>query len=529
MEFAKNRASNIRPSDIDRLMSRVAKRKVGAPYLFEIRLEKIRRYVDARIRFDFPVTALIGTNGGGKSTVLGAAGLLYRSIKPRTFFAKSGEYDPSMQDWALSYEHWDIKGDSIKCKARYPKKKWERDQIDRPVVLLGVSRTLPATERKRLTGAISNSFKGVAESPLSVGAQKNVEKILGRDISSYITVDIDASGQEDKRFFASQSNRGGRYSEFHFGAGEASIIRIVQRLEDSERGTLVLIEEIENGLHPVATRLLVDYLIDVADRKALQIIFTTHSDSAIAGLPDDAIWACVDGKLSQGRLQVSALRALTGEVKIGAALFVEDEFSEMMLESAIRAYRARHKRFSLEGVGIYHVGGAQRVIDIVKHHNLDPSIRSGCDVAAPSPCGSTTELRFPAVAVLDGDCRNEEQFRNLDNTFFLPGRVPEVHVYEAIDDRFESVSKVLMKKLDVVGVSESEFVESVRRVHSLCRDMHVLFSAIGDQFDFLSEYDVRKAFLQVWCAHCPEEVDELVGPLVRYFPGYVSSDDPVSC
>ena len=123
MEFAKNRASNIRPSDIDRLMSRVAKRKVGAPYLFEIRLEKIRRYVDARIRFDFPVTALIGTNGGGKSTVLGAAGLPYRSVKPRTFFAKSGEYDPSMQDWALSYEHWDIKGDSIKCKANLTDRK----------------------------------------------------------------------------------------------------------------------------------------------------------------------------------------------------------------------------------------------------------------------------------------------------------------------------------------------------------------------------------------------------------------------
>ena len=200
MEFAKNRVSNIRKSMIDSLMSKVAKRKVGAPYLFEVKLERIRRYNEAQIRFDFPVTALIGTNGGGKSTVLGAAGLLYRSVKPRTFFAKSGEYDPSMQDWTLSYEHWDNKGDSIKCKARYPKKKWERTQIDRPVVLLGVSRTLPATERRRLTGAISNSFKGVAESPLSVDAQKNVEKILGRDISSYITVDIDSLGQEDKRF-----------------------------------------------------------------------------------------------------------------------------------------------------------------------------------------------------------------------------------------------------------------------------------------------------------------------------------------
>ena len=99
MEFAKNRVSNIRKSTIDRLMSKVAKRRVGAPYLFEVKLERIRRYNDAQIRFDFPVTALIGTNGGGKSTVLGAAGLLYTSVKPRTFFAKSGKYDGGVNGW----------------------------------------------------------------------------------------------------------------------------------------------------------------------------------------------------------------------------------------------------------------------------------------------------------------------------------------------------------------------------------------------------------------------------------------------
>lgn len=275
--------------------------------------------------------------------------------------------------------------------------------------------------------------------------------------------------------------------------------------------------------------MLVDYLIDVADRKALQIIFTTHSDSAIAGLPDDAIWACIDGELLQGRLQVSALRAITGEVAIGAALFVEDEFSEMMLESAIRAYCQRHNDVSPQGVGIYPVGGAHRVIDIVKHHNLDPSIRCPDELASSSEKDSGSYRSFPAVAVLDGDCRGKREFQDLEDTFFLPGNVPEDYVYEVIDDRLESVSKILMRTLGIDGVSESKFVDSIRHVRSLCRDVHLLFSAIGDEFDFLSEYDVRKAFLQVWCRCYPDVVDELVHPLVHYFPDYVPSDDPVSC
>lgn len=67
----------------------------------------------------------------------------------------------------------------------------------------------------------------------------------------------------------------------------------------SDQG-LVLIEEIENGLHPLATARLVDYLIDVANRKNVQVIFTTHSEYAIAPLPAEAVWAAVDGTAIQG-------------------------------------------------------------------------------------------------------------------------------------------------------------------------------------------------------------------------------------
>src|SRR6266566_2352116 len=53
---------------------------------------------------DSDIIALIGPNGGGKTTVLGAAGIIYRSVKPRLFFAKSGKYDQSMQNWSVEYD-----------------------------------------------------------------------------------------------------------------------------------------------------------------------------------------------------------------------------------------------------------------------------------------------------------------------------------------------------------------------------------------------------------------------------------------
>lgn len=510
MEFAKASVTNIRSSTIRDLCERVRRKKVGAPYLYRMVLTKIRHYENADIQFDFPVTALIGTNGGGKSTVLGAAGLIYSSVTPRTFFAKSGKYDIDMKNWSVSYEHLELGGKSVARTASYTEARWNRAAIDRPVVLLGISRTLPATERKRLTAAISNSFEGAAEMPLSDEAQQKVMGILGRDVSSYITVDIDGSGQEDRQFFAFRKQNEKGYSEFHFGAGEASIMRIVQHVEKAERGTLVLIEEIENGLHPVATRLLVDYLVNAAKRRRIQVIFTTHSDSAIAGLPESAIWACVDGTLSQGRLQISALRALTGEVEIGAALFVEDAFAEVMLEAAIRDYCRRHKDCSPQGVGIYPAGGADKVVSLVKQHNADPSIQRG----------SGSGRSFPAVAVLDGDCRDREQFsyQKNDNVYFLPGEVPESYIFDEVMDRIDQVANLLKKMLDLDALSEEDFVERMRKVDCICDDPHLLFSMIGDEFDYMSERRVKDAFLSVWCKECSDVVDKLVTPLVPFFP-----------
>ncbi len=126
-------------------------------------------------------------------------------------------------------------------------------------------------------------------------------------------------------------------SEFHFGAGESSVIRMAIKLETISQNSLVLIEEIENGLHPVATIRMVEYLIDLAQRRKIQVIFTTHSNDALKPLPDKAIWAAVNGNLYQGKLDISSLRAITGEIESKLVIFVEDNFAKIWLEGILRS------------------------------------------------------------------------------------------------------------------------------------------------------------------------------------------------
>lgn len=145
--------SEIRKSVIDRMKEKV-RRENYRKYLRKVRLVACRAFKNELVQFDFPVTALIGPNGGGKTTILGACALLYESVEPRRFFARNQQLDKGMKNWSISYEAIDRdqnKDESIKRSARFSSEKWSRKSLKRNVVILGVERTLPAVERSNLS------------------------------------------------------------------------------------------------------------------------------------------------------------------------------------------------------------------------------------------------------------------------------------------------------------------------------------------------------------------------------------------
>lgn len=273
--------SEIRDTTINSLLEKAANRNYGQ-YLPKMIMRRVRGFVDEPVAFDFPVTAIIGPNGGGKTTVLGSAACAYKAISPRRYFAKSGKYDETMQDWVIEYEIIDRKmspKELVRRTANFRNARWNCDAVDRPVLVFDVSRTVPANERSELRQCASSAFTvpPAAIKIFAAALQQSIARILGKDVSGFRQLNIDKAGLVTLLTGATKS--GTSYSEFHFGAGESSIIRMLAKIENAPDQALILIEEIENGLHPVATKRLVEYLIDVADRKKVQVIFTTHSRS----------------------------------------------------------------------------------------------------------------------------------------------------------------------------------------------------------------------------------------------------------
>lgn len=498
MGFGVEVRSEIRESEREALSKRVQQRGFGR-YLYAMNLINIRAYKDAQIRFEFPVTALVGANGAGKTTVLGAAALPYVEVQPRLYFAKSGTYDSSMQNWRVEYELIDDRRNMVKRTASYRQERWNRDAVERPVRIFGVTRTVPATERKDLSRAIGGQFTGFGETSLSPEAVKHVKTILDKDAESYVLVDTVRSGSKKNQIYAARESAGINYSEFHFGAGEASVIRIVRDIESAPDNSLILIEEIENGLHPVATRRLVEYLIEVAGRKSCQIVFTTHSNDALAPLPDEAVWSCARGKVTQGKLDVAALRALTGQVAASFAFFVEDDFAERMATIALRAYVADHKDVELYGIEIYGVSGEGNVESFTKSHNKNPA------------------TKFKAGGIFDGDMRTKVD--ESEGLVAFPGEShPELHVIEQVNAKLETVAPRLALNMGLPSTDQARVVEVTRSVLRTNRDPHLLFGQIGNALDYLGEGVVANAYITQWAENYPDEVTALFDPLAGRLP-----------
>ncbi len=247
---------------------------------------------------------------------------------------------------------------------------------------------------------------------------------------------------------------------------------------------------------------MVEYLIEVAKRKNIQAIFTTHSDYALTPLPSEAIWSSVDGNLQQGKLSIETLRAISGRVDKRLAIFVEDEFAKNWVEAMLREELGGE----IDEIGVYSVAGDGIAVRTQLGHKSNPSIM------------------FHSVCFIDGDSQQAESVEN--GVFRLPGLTPESTIFNSVLANLDNTIAILTAACQRSADKQDSVANVVRSVSHTNRDPHLLFSQIGTKLGLIPEAIVRGAFLSVWIQENPDgvkQVVEVVKQALRLPPKFVET------
>lgn len=267
----------------------------------------LRGLAPFKMQIDYPITAVAGRNGAGKSTILAMACCAYHNkrsgfkLKGRRnsyytfsdFFVQHTEEIPPQGIeifYQFAHDNWKKSDTLPDGKGLAYQKRWKRKggkwndyatRINSNVVFLGIDRIVPHSERSQ-SKSYSKSFMDSDPKGWEEKVAEIVGYILGKKYSelrylehSKYSLPIVKCGEN-------------KYSGLNMGAGENALFEIFRIIYSCEDGALLVVDEIELGLHIDAQRKLLRKLKESCLERKIQVICTTHSKEVFDSLPPDA-------------------------------------------------------------------------------------------------------------------------------------------------------------------------------------------------------------------------------------------------
>lgn len=254
------------------------------------------------LKLEYPIAAIAGQNGAGKSTLLAIAACAYHK-RPNGYIptGRKGSYY-TFSDFFIQ-SHWEIppqgihlgyqilhnrwrglkSGPAWQSRIKRVGGKWNNydKRVGRNVVYFGVQRVVPHYER-----SAHKSYRGrFRNESLDEGHRQRICQIAGRIIGR--TYDTFEKHTHSKYSLPVATCGDVRYSGFNMGAGESAVFEILTALFEAGKGSLLVIDELELGLHEKAQKMFVKELNELCKEFHCQVICSTHSHVVLQALPPE--------------------------------------------------------------------------------------------------------------------------------------------------------------------------------------------------------------------------------------------------
>jgi predicted ATPase len=469
--------------EIRRLTSRWAAGTAWPKRLEWIRIGGLRGWNNQRFDMKYPIMAVVGENGVGKSTVLQSAAAVYRQSRgkakyasdffPDTFWERitGAEIEYSVREGAQVF-----RDDIRKLTERW---RGNPERRERPIVYIDLSRIQPVPARVGYTKLVKADHRETSAELFDPQRLGRFSEIMGR---SYDSAKMALTNIHATRQVPVIAHDGATYSGFHQGAGETTIAELLKA--DWPQYAIILIDEIETSLHPRAQRRLIRDIADRCRERELQVILTTHSPYVLEELPPEA---------RAYIMNIGHTREIVYGVSAAFAMTKMDEVQQPECDLYVEDNRARDLLLEI----------------IVAHGSDDLSQRCRIIPYGASSVGQALgqmveQRRFPqpSCVFLDGD-----QARAA-GCILLPGDdAPERVVFEAMKAKnWEGIAPR-------VGRDFSKVADACARAMTI-NDHHEWLDDAGTQLKLRTDI-LWQVLCSEWARKClsPDEAQKITQPV----------------
>lgn len=491
----------------------------------------LRGLSDFEIALTYPISVIAGTNRSGKSTILAIAACAFHNYQDgfklperntpyyrfSDFFIQSSEeippegiyigYQILHNKWRKSKHRPNGVGLAWQARSKRVKGKWSRysRRVKRNVVFFGVQRVVPPSEK-----SVSKSYKSYFSDQAPAGWENQVKEVVGRILG---TVYDDFRMKTYRKYrLPVVSTQGIAYSGFNMGAGENALFEIFSTIYATPKGTLLVIDEIELGLHENAQERLVDELKKVCLDRHIQVICATHSPAILEAVPPEARFYIdnFSGKTSvtPGVSSLYAAGKLSGKKTDELDIYVEDIVSAALIESFMTSDVRKR-------VNIVPIGSPIAIIRQMAARYKDPKGSECIAVMDGDQTGSIDlhEKHF-AEALESSKARDKETEWFRQRLAFLPGSTwPEKWLIQSLQ------STDINELPSLLGVPKEELCSYIDEAAGAVE--HNEINILAGRLSLDSMYIFRTA--ACWLAGSKNDDFRLICATVEGFlPGHVS-------
>jgi AAA15 family ATPase/GTPase len=437
--------------------------------LLSIHFENLKNLRNVTIDFSgYGLTAIMGTNGSGKSTVLHALACCYKPVdvsperenyKLFEFFTPNTDALWSGSKFTITHSfrqgretHDGVTVEYYKSDRWNPK--YER-RPERNTIFIGVKTCVPRIEDEK-----KKTFIRYVTSQYTDETSQLIRNKAGYVMNRVYTSLSNNRSTSYQYIGVEHNNR--RYTSLSMGAGEQRLFLILSKVFNAPKYSLIIIDEIDLLLHVDALRKLINVLHERAIDKSLQIVFTTHAPSVMEMSESVRIrhlWDAPNQTFCFSETRPDTISRLTGTNVRPLEIFVEDDLSQTIVNHTSMAISMQRyvttKRF----------GAAQNCFTLASGLALSGDTLENCLFLLDGDVYKTTEERKEQInqTITGTEPRVEPLRTSVESAisqYNLPeGFKPEKYIHQLIiqlpDNIVESTNEIKRTACGIHNVDNS--------------------------------------------------------------------------